>query len=84
MIEIVIPISMIPIEIIFSVFFITTGVLWIFAFRGCLQLVMLGILCICLGFICLFQYMLFFMVIPSMPSIPNITLPEFPISVKVI
>lgn len=89
MIEIVIPLSqildVIPIEIIFSILFMAMGALLIFIFRSCPQLVLLGALYICISFIFLLQYILYFMIIPSMPQIPpgftNIT---FPISAKVV
>jgi 1,4-dihydroxy-2-naphthoate octaprenyltransferase len=76
MIEIVIPLSQIlnaiPIEIIFSIFFIAIGSLLSFIFRSAPQLVMLGALCICMGLICLLQYISFFMIVPSMPLVLRI------------
>lgn len=89
MIEIVIPLTqilnMIPKEIMVSLFFIIIGSLFIFIFRGCVQLVILGGMCICMGILFLCYYMLVFTVIPAMPPIPpqwtNVT---FPISVKVV
>lgn len=89
MIEIVIPLSqildVIPIEIIFSIFLMVIGASLIFIFESDLQLDILGALCICMGLICLLQYILGFMIISSMSPIPrsfmNIT---FPISVKVV
>ena len=88
MIEIVIPLtqilSVIPLEILLSLIFMSIGISILFIFRGYLQLVILGSLFVVLGFICLSQYILIDMIIPSMPTIPpswsNVT---FPISVKV-
>lgn len=89
MIEIVIPLTqilnVIPKEILWFLIFVSIGISIIFIFRGYIQFVLLGSLFICLGFICLLQYILFFVVIPVAPPIPpnwlNVT---FPISVKVV
>lgn len=89
MIEIVIPLtqilSVIPLEILWFLIFMSIGISIIFIFRGYIQFVLLGSLFICLSFICLLQYILFFVVIPAAPPIPtnwlNIT---FPVSVRVV
>ena len=85
MIEVVIPLSIIPKEVLFGTIFGIIGLILIFISSNWLKsqhLFIIGILCVCASFMFLCIHV-FWSVIYSMPPIPNIILSEFPISVKV-
>ena len=89
MINITIPLtqimSLFPVEVLFSMFFLIMGLLFIFVFRGYMQPVLLGFVFLCAGVILLGHYIFISCIILSMPLIPplwqNVT---WPISVKVV